>query len=528
MRLLKIILENLSKKERVVFFVFLGILVASAIGYAFLFAKNRTEIVPVSGGSWREGIVGYPKVVNPVFAETQADRDIATLLFERLDRLMSASKTESNGLVYVATLKQGLFWGDGKPLTSDDIVFTVEEIQNPDSHSPLFKDWQGVQVERVSELQVKFGIPIPYAFFEKNIRELRIIPKHIFGEIEPQMLAVSPYALEPVGSGPYRVRRAVKNKDGIVSSYELVPNNYYAGQKPYIQKFSFSFYDSQEAVERAYRLRSINGFGSASPLLEPDPRGVAETIPMNRYYAVFFNLRGENPHMRNPDFRQALDRAVPKREIIESVFGGRAEEISGPVLGKEVTGEYNAETAKELMQKSGAKNPSFTLTVPKTPFLEKTADILKRYWESAGVKEVKIEVLDPKDVVEGKIRTGEYDALLFGNILENREDLFSFWHSSQREYPGLNLSGFSNGNVDGLLEAIRETTDSETRHAQLDSVDLFVKNGSPAAFLYSVPYLYMHEGRLAGFSVDHGTISNPAERFENVGSWYVEKARIVR
>ena len=95
----------------------------------------------------------------------------------------------------MAKLRGGLIWDDGRPLTSDDVLFTMRTIQNLETNSPIYKNWQGVLVERISELQIKFTLPAPYVFFENNLSRLPIIPKHIFGTIPISNLRLSSYNL---------------------------------------------------------------------------------------------------------------------------------------------------------------------------------------------------------------------------------------------------------------------------------------------------------------------------------------------
>jgi len=138
--------------------------------------------------------------------------------------------------------------------------------------------------------------------------------------------------------------------------------------------------------------------------------------------------------------------------------------------------------------------------------------------------------MDPKDTLNMAIKTNNYEALLFGNILENKSDLYPFWHSSQRMYPGLNLSLYQNSKADTIMENIRQTMDVETIPDMLDALNTTIKKDSPADFLYLVPYVYVHSPDMQGFSIhgDGGVIANPAERFDNVTEWFVTSARVLK
>jgi len=153
--------------------------------------QENTIFVPVQGGAYREGVVGQPTAVNPIISNNPIDQDIGVLLYSRLNDLTASISVEDDGKVYVAKLKEGLVWDDGSLLTSDDVVFTMRTVQNPEVNSPIYKNWQGVLVERISELQIKFTLPAPYVFFENNIKRLPVIPKHIFNAIPISNLRLS-------------------------------------------------------------------------------------------------------------------------------------------------------------------------------------------------------------------------------------------------------------------------------------------------------------------------------------------------
>ena len=535
MHFIRAIFDHLSKSERTLIYILSAVLLLGLIGRLAVVIQEKTELVPARGGSWKEGVVGQPMIINPVFSTNQTDQDISTLVYESLYNLLSSQKTSEDGNVYTLTLKQGLKWDDGKPLTSDDVVFTIETIQNPDIHSLLFKNWQGIMVERISELQVKLILPAKYAFFEENLKRIRIIPKHIWENIPVGSSNLSIYALQPVGNGPFSVRRIEKRRDGFITSIRLLPNSNYHAEKPYLKNFTIVFYETEETAYKSLQLLKIDGFGTATP---PNGKSMSQTeiekVPMTRYYAVFLNT-AKNPPLKDKMLRMALERATPKEKMKNEIWGGEAFVINSPIIWEKLNNEnvenkFNPEVAKELLEASKEENVKIILTVPDTPLLVKTAEVIKENWEAIGIEEVKIKILNPKDIFESAIKTGEYEAIIFGNILENPKDLFSFWHSSQRGYPGLNLSFFSNKNVDILIEEVRSTTDENTLRAQLDSLELFITNEVPAIFLYSPKYLYMHKKQLYGFEITEngGVISSPSERFWNVANWHIKKTRAIK
>ena len=114
--------------------------------------------------------------------------------------------------------------------------------------------------------------------------------------------------------------------------------------------------------------------------------------------------------------------------------------------------------------------------------------------------------------------------LLFGENLGSDPDPFPFWHSSQNEYPGLNLAIFSNKTVDQLLEDARKTSDWETRKKDYLQFQKIVAQELPAIFLYNQTYTYPQDSSVKGFDVKN--ISMPSDRFANLSEWYEKTKRI--
>jgi len=123
------------------------------------------------------------------------------------------------------------------------------------------------------------------------------------------------------------------------------------------------------------------------------------------------------------------------------------------------------------------------------------------------------------------LKTRSYEILLFGNVFENPADLFPFWHSSQRFYPGLNLSLYQNTTVDRLIEEVRQGTQDQWI-GNLEKIHRTIIEEQPATFLFSLPYFYVHRERLGGFR--QTLFTTPADRFANITDWHVLTARVIQ
>lgn len=530
---------TLSRRERTVIIVSVVILVFSFIARTSIAFKEGSVWVPVAGGAYREGMLGQPIAINPIISTNPVDEDISRLIYSNLTDLIENYEIKEDGRIYVLKLKEGLKWDDGQPLNANDVIFTIETVQDPTVRSPFAKSWNGVVAERVSEVRITLTLRTPYVFFEENLNRLPIIPKHIFGNVPGSNLRLSSYNLEPVASGPYRLKEFSKRRDGFITSFHLVQNEDYPKDKPFIKDFYFNFYEGINDIKNDFALRKIDGFGSLNPLGNNNFNSglTVNKIKMPRYYAIFFNPN-TNPVLKDKNLRMALSGAINKEQIKNEVFAGDAEIISGP-LGKFIeeyknASVYNPDNAKNKIDLLSVKKISLTLITPKIDFLLKTADIIKSTWLAAGINEVNIISLGPEEFLENVLKPNNYELILFGNVLENPLDLYPFWHSAQRFYPGLNLALYRNAKVDNLLETLRQTSNSEEQKSIAAEVQDLITGDNPAAFLFSLSYIYVHTKNLQGFDFENSPtgeakyVVRASDRFNNVNKWYLAKARTIK
>ncbi len=491
---------------------------------------QKTVEQPIIGGVYTEGLVGQPIFVNPLIAaNNDIDRDLIEIVFSSLDDLAENYQVSEDNRSWTATLKKDLSWSDGESITAEDIVFTLETIQDPSNNLPLYSTWQGVVVERINDNEVRFILKTPYVFMIDNFRELKIVPEHIFGSIPASNFRLSRYNLEPVGSGPYKFKSFDTRKDGFVTAYNLEINNFYAKTKPFIENIIFKFYENENDLVSAFNKKEINGFGGLNynrlSELKVGYQLAATNLP--RYYAIFFNPNTSEA-LKNKKVREALSLATNKEKIIRKVFGDQTIVMNGPlppnIEGYDQKifndGLYNPEEARALV---GDKEIVLDIIVPQISFLIDTVNLIKKDWEKINVRLNPI-VLNPNDINSDVIRTRNYEMLIFGNILKKNPDLFSFWHSTERFYPGKNLALYNNQKVDNLLEAIRQDFNNLSRNEKLSQLQTIINNDKPAIFLFSPNYLYILPKNLKGFRSYF--ITTPANRFEKINEWHLKTSRI--
>jgi ABC-type transport system substrate-binding protein len=163
----------------------------------------------------------------------------------------------------------------------------------------------------------------------------------------------------------------------------------------------------------------------------------------------------------------------------------------------------------------------FTLTTASSTVLVKTANLLKEQWKNLGV-EIEIKTLENSQL-EDAIKTRNYEALLFGEVLGLFPDPFPFWHSLQRKDPGLNLADYQNSTADALLEQIRQTNDEAQRKQKLEQFQNVLLEDAPALFLYNPDFVYFASKEIKG--IKNGVIVEPSKRFAGILEWHIRTKR---
>jgi peptide/nickel transport system substrate-binding protein len=158
------------------------------------------------------------------------------------------------------------------------------------------------------------------------------------------------------------------------------------------------------------------------------------------------------------------------------------------------------------------------LTTVDTKELTMVAEAVVADWQKIGVQ-AELLVVPRTEIQKDILRTRDYDALLYGELIAADSDFFPFWHSSQAEGNGLNLALWKNSAADKLLEQARTVSLAEREKLYQQFQDILLKD-LPALFIYSPTYPYAMTRNLKG--VDGHFMYVPADRFTDVHEWYIE------
>ena len=644
----KQIFKVLNKTEKKVFCSFFLLALLSSTSLLLNFYFQNTEIQPADGGIYKEGVIGRPRFINPVYgAANDVDRDLTELIFSGLMKYSQEGKIikdlvidydiKEEGTCYEFYLKDNVLWHDGEKFSAEDVVFTIKTIQNPDYKSPLRVNWLGIKVEKISDLTVRITLKKPYPGF-LEIATVKILPKHIWEDVPPQNFPLTDLNLKPTGTGSYKLKKLEQDKLGYIKSLVLEKNSNYFGKKAFISEIHFSFFEKENDLIQAAIKKEINGLSildSKNHKSINDKNFTSHHLSLPRYFAVFFN-QSQSKILEEKNVRQALNYGTNKDEIINNALSGQGKTADSPILPKiygfsspQNLQQFNVETAKKLLEESGfkekenglrertiKKDPSFqfksqlktgskgdevrklqeclsqdaevypegqvsgyfgsktkqavikfqekyyeeilkpsglkngtgtvgkstraklnelcatskietiplkfTLTTINQPQLLRVAEILKKQWREIGV-EIEIEALETSELSQDVLKPRNYQALLFGEVLGSIIDPFPFWHSSQKQDPGLNLAMYENKKADKLLEDARRSLDQEIRKEKYEELQDIIIQDIPAIFLYTPNFLYLVDEKIKG--IKQGMIVDPSKRFSEIENWYIKTKR---
>ena len=552
-------IKTFSPSEKMLFFVLVIIFVGSVLVTLSNINKSFLVEVPAQGGSITEGVVGSPRFVNPLLSNS----DLTMLVYSGLmkatpdgdliEDLAESHTISEDGFVYDFVLKDDIFFHDGVEVTADDVVFTVQKAQDVSLKSPKRASWDGVTVEKIDDKHVRFILKQPYTPFLENTT-LGILPKHIWIKTGTEQFSFSKFNNEPVGSGPYKIQKIKYNSGGTPEFYKLESFNKYALGEPFISEIKIVFYTSETALLESYKDGDIEGINSISPnkLSELVDTGAhIERSPLPRIFAVFFN-QNQASVFANMEVRKALNIALNRDDIVSEVLSGYGTDIDGPIPPRllkagndnsdkrNILNEERKDLAIEMLENNGwvfdeenqiwekktkkeEKQLRFSLSTSNTPELKATAELIAKQWSDIGVI-VDLKIFEASDLNQNVIRPRKYDALLFGEIISRELDLFAFWHSSQRNDPGLNIALYANITADKLLEDARKAADRSVMVEKYIEFEDEIDSDVPAVFVYSPDFIYITPKDIKAFEL--GAVATPAERFLNIHEWYIETDKV--
>jgi peptide/nickel transport system substrate-binding protein len=539
------------------------VVVALAAIAVLLFSQQPTllpiapEVKPSSGGVYSEALVGTINRLNPVLDYANpADQDVDRLIFSSLLRfddqglpvndLVESMGISQNGQNYNISIRENALWHDGQPVTSEDVVFTVDLLRSDDLPIPEdIRDlWQTVEAEALDEKTLQFRLPEPFAPFLDYLT-FGILPKHLLGDFSASEIIDAQYNLQPVGSGPFSFDQFLVNGDQIIGVQLIAFEDYYA-EPAFIEQFTFKYYPDPEAAISAYQSGEVLGIGQVSndilpqALQEPELNLHSGQIPL--LSIIFLNLDNPRaPFFQDVEIRRALLMGIDRQRMINLLNDGQATLAHGPIFpgswayydGVEKI-EYDPDAAIQILRIAGYTIPatgesvrtneegqslSFELVYPAGSKHELLAQAIASDWQQLGV-EATLQPIAPDELVADYLDPRTYEAALVDiNLTRSPDpDPYPFWDQAQIT-GGQNYSKWDDRQASEYLEEARVELDRTERARLYNNFQVRFASELPALPLFYPIYNYGIDQRINGVTM--GAIYNPGDRFANVTKWFL-------
>ncbi len=515
---------------------------------------------PASGGVYREGVLGTFTTANPLFAVTNVDASVSRLVFDSLfvasplgelePNLATALQVDDSGLVYTVKLRGDVRWHDGEIFDAEDVLFTYQSIQNPETRSPLQSSWDGVKVAMVDSYTVTFTLPNILSSFQYSLVN-GIAPEHILGLLDPEDLRSATFnTVDTVGTGQMlyeSVEVLGTDIDDRQEKVTLKSNEQYHGPKTQIDGVVIRAYRLEESMLKAFEDKEIVSMVGLDTISDTvSDREDVQTYSTSVSSAVMLFLNNSSEGLNDKKVRQALVHATDTNELRRSL-GFPLLPVDSPFLQshftydeKQVQLAYSPEKAIKILDEAGWKladdGKRYKEDIPLqfrlvSQSLSEYATIVQKLqaeWAELGI--TVDAVLQPEqDIQSGAIARHDYDILLYGISLGPDPDVFAFWHSSQadpRQRTRLNLSEYRSEVADEALEGGRTRLNEDLRKVKYEPFTKAWRSDAPAIGLYQPRFLFVVQGTFEGYQ--EGQFNNPTDRFYSIAEWKIRQEKTIR
>lgn len=500
---------------------------------------------PESGGTMINAMNGEPSGLIAMLAGESAASAIASNIFNTLlkydknieieGELAQSWQVSPDQKTITFTLKPGMKWADGAPLTSADVLFTWKVVTDENTRTPYGADYKLVKrAEAPDPLTFRVTYEQPYAPALDSWAGLQILPEHL---LKGQDINTTAFARKPVGSHYYQLDEW---KHGERISLKRNPNATQGTAR--IDHLVSRFIPDPasqflELMADNIDIMNLNTIQYARIL--PARKELSSKVALykelgNAYTYLGFNLKRKP--FDDKRVRQAINYAIDKQELIDGVLLGLGEPIASPYKpGTRWTNPnlrpypHDIAKARQLLKEAGFADTdgdgildkdgqpfSFEILTNQNPERVKSATFIQRQLKQLGI-ETSIRQLEWASFIGRYIKTGDFQAVVLGWGLGYEPDQFNIWHSSQQEPGQFNFIGYNNPKVDELLERGRLELDPDKRMTIYHTFAEELLEDSPIVYLFAGYGLPAIHKRVKG-------IDNPAPPAgigHNSDDWYI-------
>ena len=511
-------------------------LIMLAIAQAFWFGESYAQNVFVDGGTYTEATLGEVKSMNPLFATTSSEKVLSRLMFATISTidysghagagLAESIRADETGKIWTVKLRNNLKWSDGEPITTDDVLFTAELIKNPAVNSIYDSNLSNVKVEKNETGELVFTLPVSYADFITALN-IPVLPKHVLKDADPKTLIENSFSNAPVTSGAFSYN-ATQSSTKEEKVYYLSANPAYYKGLPLLSSFAIHTYNTKDEIIQAINSNSVVGTAelteSEADKITSDQFNI-KSSSLNSGTFLFFNT--SHDVVKNVEMRAAIRQGIDMEKIRSEASEAAA--LDFPLLKSQIElknypaiPERDFEAAKaKIAELAGGEKLHLEIATVNSGYLPGVTEAIKSELEGLGF-EVNVTVYDEnQEFISTVVSKRSYDILVYEVELGTDPDLLPYYHSTQTNASGLNLSNYRNVIVDDLILGARDAMNDEVRVKKYEMFLDYWMNGVPAIGLYQPNLTYYYNKNVRTFN--DVRLVTALDRFTDINEWAVNK-----
>lgn len=536
----------------------LGYVVASVLLailiFSYLIELKPSSLMALDGPhdtTLDEAAIGQVVTLNPIYInQNYVDRDLHQLIYEKLlyiapsgdaqPAIAESWEFQDSGKKLIIKISDKYYWHDGEKVDADDVLFTMSkaiELSGNSRFDTFGNSLEDVTVSKIDERTLSVTLE-EYSSTLLEALSFYVIPKHLLEDLDEDELFTYGLLAPPVGSGMYQVTTLRPDKVELDINEDFP----FGESKPKIKKISYTLFESLDDMKVSYMNRDIDSISGLeeeqyASLLEYKP--VVHTMHLKNHKKVlYFNVNNER--IKPLELRKGLSYSIDKNVLIsEAEIKGKS--AHSPILSDswalnstDIFYAYNLDSALKSFEAAGYTQPegeeylvdkdgntlNLTITYHSDPKNERIADELQKMLLTVGVKLEKNPV-DYGRLVNEVLARRDFELLLLEIETNIDPDQYNLWHSTKKNYPDLNISGYEYSRVDVLLERARKTQVREDRLNDYTLFQRYIAQDVPAIVLYEPEFEVLMNAKVKNVSLD-GYVY-PHERFRDIGNWELDQ-----